>query len=162
MRTALDVPAAELDEDERSFVAAVREYGWFRTSVLADADGPGFCFTTGFWVSAGFPEIMLFSLGEETAHDLLWDLYRDVKAGAPPPIGAPTPGLVGNCEAALIPVDVRHYDEYLGWSRWFYGGDAFPCLQLVWPDTQDRFPWQLGFEERFVGLQPVLGTAPTG
>ncbi|HEY1605029.1 MAG TPA: DUF4262 domain-containing protein [Allosphingosinicella sp.] len=30
----------------------------------------------------------------------------------------------------------------LGWSRWFYGGDVFPYLRLVWPDRVGLFPWE--------------------
>jgi hypothetical protein len=44
----------------------------------------------------------------------------------------------------------------LGWSRWFYGGDAFPCLQIVWSDRDGRFPWQSGFDPALAGLQPDL------
>lgn len=156
MRTALDAPSSGLDADERSFVAALREYGWFRTTVMADEDGPGFSYTTGFWLSAGFPEIILFALGDDTAHAILSDLFNDMQAGTTPVVGTPAPGILGNNEAALIPVDPAHYQEYLGWSLWFYGGNDFPCLQLVWPDPEGRFPWQPGFEERFVGLQPDL------
>ena len=36
MLTALDAPPDRLDENEQSFVANIREHGWFRTSVFAD------------------------------------------------------------------------------------------------------------------------------
>ena len=53
----MDAPPDVLDDGEQSFVAKVRELGWFRTSVFGDDEGPGFSFTTGFWVNASQPEV---------------------------------------------------------------------------------------------------------
>lgn len=156
MRTALDASPADLDPDEGEFVAAIREQGWFRTEVLADEDGPGFSYTTGFWLAAGFPEIILFSLRGETAHAVLESILQDLRAGTPPPVGVPAPGIIGGAEAALIPVAPPRYRDYLGWSRWFYRGDDFACLQLVWPDRDGHFPWQREFDPSFADLQPDL------
>lgn len=153
MRTALDLPADKLDEHERKFVAQIREHGWFSTSVFGDEEGPGFTYTTGYWVSIGMPEVILFALDSKIAHDLLWGVYRDAKGGRQFPTGVRVPDIFSNNDTFLFPVGKQHYPEHLGWSRWFYGGDEFPCLQLVWPDKVGLFPWQDGFEERFKGLQ---------
>ena len=144
MRTALDLPATALDAHERDFCAKIREHGWHGTHVLADEEGPGFSYTTGLWLHLGFPEIVVFSLGRENAHDVLWDVYRDVKDGRRYSSGVRIADLFANVPAFLFPVAMRHYADHLGWSRWFYNGDEFPCLQLVWPDRQGRFPWEQG------------------
>jgi uncharacterized protein DUF4262 len=34
----------------------------------------------------------------------------------------------------------------------------FPCLQLVWPDSDGRFPWQAGFDASLKKYQPLLKT----
>ena len=156
MRTALDSPASTLDADEADFVANIRTHGWFGTSVLADDEGPGFTYTTGFWVGLGFPEIILFSLGSEISHDVLWDVYREVKGGRQIPAGPFVPDVFANGGAYFFPVGKQHYRDHLGWSRWFYDGDDFPCLQLVWGDTKGMFPWQPEFEGRFKSKQPDL------
>src|SRR5262245_1598505 len=62
MRTALDALTSQLDQHEQDFVAKIREFGWFGTNVFEDAEGPGFSYTTGFWVSLGVPEVIVFSL----------------------------------------------------------------------------------------------------
>ena len=156
MRTALDEPADRMDQHEQEFVTQIRECGWFSTSVFADDEGPGFSYTTGFWVNLGVPEVILFSLDSKIAHDVLRDIYRDAKNGRRFPTAARVSDIFASTHAFLFPVSRRHYAEYLGWSRWFYGGDEFPCLQLVWPDKAGRFPWDDGFEERFKGLQPDI------
>jgi hypothetical protein len=50
----------------------------------------------------------------------------------------------------------RFYADHLGWTRWFYGGDRFPCLQIVWPDRAGVFPWEPGFDATFSNDQADL------
>lgn len=156
MRTALDAPSEALDDAERDFVAQVREHGWFRTSVFGDANGPGFSYTTGFWADCQQPEFIIFTLKREITHDVFWDLFRDAKAGIVLPIGQRTDQVFGNSHAYAFTVARRHYRDHLGWSRWFYAGDEFPCLQIVWPDREGLFPWEAGFDQEFAPDQPDL------
>jgi len=156
MRTALDADPAKLDDQEKAFVAAIRDHGWFGTHVGADEDQPSFSYTTGFQVSLRAPEILIHSLGFELAQNILWDVFRDLKAGKQLQLGQPISDVLGNHRACFFRVDRSHYAEHLGWSRWFYGGDAFECLQLVWPDRDDVFPWQDGFDAGMRGDQVDL------
>ncbi|UIJ45278.1 DUF4262 domain-containing protein [Sphingomonas cannabina] len=153
MLTALDAPDEALDSAEQSFVAKIREHGWFRTGVFADADGLGFSYTTGFWRNAGHPELIMFGMKDETAHDIFWDLYRGAVAGIDLPVGKRAEGIFGNAPAYVFPVAKRHYKDHLGWSRWFYAGDEFPCLQIVWPDRTGLFPWEDQFDRSFENSQ---------
>ena len=156
MRTALDVSEANFDVTEKQFVANVREHGWFRTSVAADEHGPSFSYTTGFWQGVQKPELIISGLNHETAHQILWDIYTDAKAGKSLPIGVPVAEVFGNHAAYIFPVAKRFYSEYLGWSLWFYCGDNFDCLQIVWPDREGIFPWQDGYDPSFADDQPDL------
>ena len=151
--TALDVPSAELDEHERSFVANIREHGWFRTAVSADDEEPSFSFTTGFWKNAHQHELLIFGMRGEIVHDIFWDLFRDAQNGKSFATGRRTGDVFGNAPAYLFRIAERHYRNYLGWSCWFYRGIDFPCLQIVWPDRAGLFPWQAGFEHEFEGMQ---------
>ena len=154
--TALNASAEALDDEERHFVGVIREHGWFHTHVIRDDDGPGFSYTTGFWVTLGHPEIIVFSLKDEVASAVLWDIYRSIVAGNRPLVGTPS-DLFANMPMALFPVSTAHYHDHLGWSRWFYGCDDFPTLQMVWPDRSGAFPWQPGFDaEAFGSSQPDL------
>ena len=154
--TALDSPINSLDEAEQSFVGKIREHGWFRTSIISDDEGPGFSFTTGMWVSAQQPEFVIFSMKNEIAHNVFWDLFRDANNGKALETGRRLSDVFGNASAYAFPVAKRHYASYLGWSCWFYGGENFPCLQIVWPDRAGLFPWELGFDRSFIGDQPDL------
>jgi hypothetical protein len=149
MRSALDAPLSALDEQERSFVGNVREHGWVRTSVGGDETGPGFSYTTGLWLSARQPELIIFSMKIEIVHIVFWDMFRDAKAERKLAVGRRTDAVFANLPAYAFPVAKKHYASLLGWSRWFYAGDEFPCLQIVWPDRAGVFPWEPGFDPGF-------------
>ncbi len=147
MFTALDMPSESLEEAERSFLTNVRQHGWFDTAVFSDAEGPGFSFTTGLWINTGQPELIIFGLSREIAHDVFWSLFHDLKAGLPLPVGTLTDRAFAHSAAYILPVAKRFYPKYLGWSQWFYRGKDFPCLQIVWPDRSGLFPWEPGFDQ---------------
>lgn len=156
MRTVLDAPFDALNPPEHAFAAKVREDGFFRAEVFGDAIGPGFSYSTGFWVSTGQPEIIMFSIKGETAHDVFWDMFRLAKGNTPLSLGKPTNQVFANRTAYVFPIAKRFYPDYLGWSRWFYGGDDFPSLQIVWPDREGMFPWEGRFDPAQPGDQPDL------
>ena len=156
IRTAMDIPPEKLEPADRNFVGQIREHSWFRNSVLEEEGQPGFSYTTGFWLSTRQPELITCAMKSDVAHNVFWDLFRDAKAGRSLPIGTRTDEVFGNIPAYVFPVAKAHYPGHLGWSRWFYGGDDFPCLQVIWSDRDGLFPWQSGFDPAFVGLQPDL------
>src|SRR3954454_17125888 len=117
MRTALSIPPDKLDPAERDFIGKIQEHGWFNTHVF-DPEGelPDFSYSTGFWLKLGFPEVILFSLPSDVSRDVLWDVFREVEAGSPPPMGLPIGGIFSNTDAVFLPVAKRHYAEHLGWA----------------------------------------------
>ncbi len=156
MITALDADPSNFDEGERKFVANIREYGWSGTSVSAEDGHLGFSYTTGFWKMLAFPELIIFSLRPEAAHEMLWNIFRAREAGRELSQSAPISGILESMNVVLLPVDKRYYREFLGWSRWFYGSDEFPCVQLVWPDQNKLFPWQSGCDASAIRDQQDL------
>lgn len=117
MFTALDAPPGRLDQHEQNFVGNIREHGWFGTHVMPDSEGPGFAYTTGLWLKFRFPEVILFSMRRETAHDTFWTIYRELEAGRRPAIGDSTGAIFQNGAAVFLPVSLQQYPNYLGWSR---------------------------------------------
>jgi hypothetical protein len=158
MPTALDADPSQLDQHEQNFVEKVRKHGWCSTHVAPrrGEEGVEFSYTTGFWLKFKFPEMILFSLKGQIAHDTFWYLYRELEAGKSFPVGVPTEEIFQGVAAVLLPVTPEQYSSYLGRNRWFYGNDKFQCLQLVWPDVSGDFPWSPGSSEDFRTTQPDL------
>jgi len=149
---ALDSPLGSLESFHRNFVAQIRKHGFITTHLRAE-DGPDFCYTTGFWLKFRFPEVLLFSLPPVQAHAILWHLHDMLAAGKRPTSGVPVSGVFRKARAVFLPMSMERYDEYLGCSMWFYGGDDFECSQLIFPDPDGHFPWDFGTCEEFQALQ---------
>jgi hypothetical protein len=156
MLTALDAPPEMLDQHERNIVAKVREHGWFDTQVGGEGDSPGFSYTTGFWLKFKVPELIVFALRPKTAHDTFWHIYRELEAGKRFAVGERTEEIFVNLPSVFLEVSPERYPDHLGWSRWFYGNDDFPCLQLVYPDATGCFPWSPGVSDHERAAQPDL------
>jgi hypothetical protein len=154
--TALDADPARLDPHEQNFVENIRQYGWFAIHVAGDTDGPGFAYTTGFWLKFQYPELIVFDLRQQVAHDTFWHVYRELEAGKRFATGKRENDIFENVPAVLLPVSPQHYRSHLGWSRWFYGNDDFQCLQLIYPDESGRFPWSEAAPLDFRAAQPDL------
>ena len=72
------------------------------------------------------------------------------------PVGERTDAVFANLPAYAFLVAKKHYRDLLGWSRWFYGGDDFACLQIVWPDRAGKFPSEPDFDTEFCEDHPDL------
>ena len=97
----------------------------------------------------------MFSLRGDIAHNTFWYIYKELKAGRTFPIRESTNLIFENLPAMLLEVDERHFPDFLGWNRWFYGPrNKFKCLQLVW--TDGKFPWDPSMSQEFLGDQPDL------
>lgn len=156
MLTALDAPLDALDDNDKSYVAKIREHGWAHTYVFGDAEHSSFDYSTGWWLSINHPEIIVFGMSIDLSERILWGIYREVLSGGPLTEGVRTDRAFENLPAYAFEVSSRFYPDYLGWSRWFYGGDDFRCLQIVWPDRNGLFAWEDGADPAMNQNQPDL------
>lgn len=53
-------------------------------------------------------------------------------------------------------VHISHYQELFGWSRWYYQGNNFEALQLIYPDTSGNWPWEANASQWFKKWQRDL------
>ncbi len=162
MQTALDAPTTTFNDHEKNLVSKIRKLGWFHTNVFADENNLGFSYTTGLWATANHPEVIVFSIAGDVASDVFAEVYDAAKLGKRFVIGEPTDALFKGLAAVLLPMAEVHYPQYILLSRWFYGGEDFPCLQLVWPNPSGRFPWELDADPAFANSQPDLSAGRWG
>ncbi len=149
-------PTADLTPPERKILADVEEHGLHIVHVPEDDEGPGFSFTIGLWHSFEQPEVIVFGLPSETAHELLNAIADDASDGKRFLADSKHDGLLVDYPVRFLEVPKGAYGEYLGFARWAYLGDEFPCVQFVWPDKQGRWPWDAGTRDGFRESQPVL------
>jgi len=68
------------------------------------------------------------------------------------------PDILHGFDIELAPIDLAHYEEYLGYANWFYRSlpQPFPAMQCLWPDRSGVLPYEENFDPRCARLQPVL------
>ena len=107
----------------------------------------------GVFDTCGKPEIITVGLLEKTASALLNEAANRLRKGINLEEGRHGE-MIGNVDCEFRPVDPKWASHLMGWATWYYGGEPFPVLQAVYPDLENRFPEQVGFDTAF--RQPLL------
>jgi hypothetical protein len=157
MLDSFEWPVPDGAADERTF-HNVREHGCHLLSIAADAEGPGYVFSIGLYLNYAHAELVMFGLDPDDACAVI-NLVRDrAAAGRCYAAGDVGDDLLLDRTVCFVEVPLSAYAEYLGTAIWFYAKlpKPFPCLQIVWPDQEGRFPWEAGCDARLKGYQPVL------
>lgn len=136
--------------------------GWAVESVGARADSdppmPGYVYSIGLPEGLGFPDIVVLGLTPVAATGLIELVVDLVRGGTEIPIGAEVVGLYdGELRAAFATVDVEEWARLFETGRAWRQGDAFDCVQLMWPDRNGFLPYESGFDQRVRRAQPVIG-----
>lgn len=143
---------------EEQIVANIEAYGCSIIHVPEQITGntvePGFSYSIGLYKTYQLPELLIIGLDQELRHTLIDNISIDYQEGKGLEIGAYNADIVESFDCLVVPVEPKHYKEYVGWARWFYKGDDFPVVQVIYPDLLGLFPWDKEFS-RFI-KQPVL------
>lgn len=144
----------EPGEIQKNIASDIEKIGWALQPVLADDDYPGFIYSIGMHYY-GKPEIIL--LGVRLDHSI--KIMSAACNQAIRSTDAYTHGMVVN--VAKMPTVIRNvsdvqkkkhfYQAYYHYRHW-----DFSTVQLIWPDTKGKFPWETGFETCFLASQPLL------
>jgi hypothetical protein len=112
-----------------------------------------FSYTVGVFDTSGCPEVIAVGLTEKTAHIALNAAVKLLRSGVDLTQGRYRE-LVGEVECRFAPVDSKWLHHVMGRADWYYTGEDVPVLQLIYPDHENRFQNEDGFEEYF--RQPML------
>ncbi len=145
---------------KKNILHDVKSCGWSGTHVFPEEGEPGFEYTIGLGKTMGHPEIIIFGLEAGVSHDALWRMVDNMKLGLNYREPGEYTGILKNLRCAIRPVDPAWHDGYFGQGLWYYEHEGDPdgleAVQVFWPDSQGRFPWEEGCEEESVYLQPLL------
>lgn len=126
-------------------------------NVLAEEGLPGFSFSVGNYHSYKHPELIIFGLRPDVAHQILNLALAGLNDGSIVDLSAPTDELLNGNSCVFVKVPEAEYHEHVGFGRWYYEGNSFPLYQIVWPSKNGYFPWHPEASEAFRAAQPVLG-----
>ena len=136
--------------------ANIEEHGFAIIHVMADDEGPGFSYTIGLWYTYAHPEVIVFGMPQQMAHEVLWGIAHDIAGEKRFQVGQRSGDILEGYDCAFLGVNVDHYADYLGQACNMYGGVEFQTIQCAWPDRAGCFPWEPECEAWVVEAQPLL------
>ena len=145
------------DDSDRKLLSDVATHGWHVVMIEGDEEGPGYLFTVGLYYNYEHPELLIMGLPRDVSYQLLHEAVGQIQKGKKYSAESDDTELA-SFPLAFRSVDIGQYRPYLGYGIWFYENcpTPFPALQMVWPDKEGKFPWQDGYDERFLAHQPSL------
>jgi hypothetical protein len=124
----------------------INRVGWAVTMVMPTVDEPGtpFAYTVGL-TAHGSPELVIAGLPPDITHALLNDLaHRVLDSTARFSHGQRIADLLSGYDAVIVDGPATE-PLYPGTAYKRYGTDRVRLQQVVWPDPQDRYPWDAGY-----------------
>jgi hypothetical protein len=133
--------------------AMIEEHGH---AVQVVGGSPGWAYTIGLH-AAGLPELIVVGgLSVEGQHRTLNALADRLRSGEVLAVGERDPSVLEGVDVTYLEVADTTSEEFAVAVKL---QAAFRALQVVWPDMENRFPWEAG--DAFPpSEQPLLGPAP--
>ena len=105
--------------------------------------------------TTGKPEFIQVGLKYETAHFALNEAAERSRAGLLK-VNHREADIIGNVNCIFRPVEERWTQRLMYRAQWFYEEQPFPALQCIYPDLENRFPWEQGFDASWRQRQALL------
>lgn len=139
------------------------KYGIHIVGVHGSSEEPTFAYSVGMF-KLGQPEVIILGMPFQTAMFFINDVFAEVEAGKAFADGEVIPEFAQGRDAkplglAFKAVSDAVADEYVRVALNTvkkHGGSWHGLLQMVWPDRQNRFPWDPEYDHHFDKYQPKL------
>ena len=141
--------------DREEIVNHIEKYGCHVVMVIGD-HLPGFSYSIGLYQRFGHPEIICFGMDLNMMGSLINDACAWIKEGNNVDSYVSYPNYLENVNVQFLPINKEFYGDYFAFGINYYGGNNFPALQMVWPDKENKFPWEEGFYKPWKFQQPLL------
>ena len=140
------------------YAARVRESvarNGFHVTSVGGGPKPAFTYSTGIDESYALPELIISGLPPNLSHELISQYVERFKDSGLE-IGQRVAAVEERFDYYLIAVSIDLIQDYILATFRYYGEIPFRCLQLVYPDTKLRFPYEDGYDYD----QELFGTFP--
>ena len=143
-----------MNEYAKEVASNVDKYG-FHVTYVSSSDTPPFCYSTGLWRTHGIPELFISALPPQLSHELVGQYARRHSQDGPP-FNERIAAVDERFDYYLIKIPKVKLAEYTLATIKFYGPEHYEYAQLIFPDTEMRFPDEPGYEYD----QEILGEFP--
>ncbi len=142
-----------MSDDFAKYIYNIEKFGCQIIQVKGTKVTQGWSYSFGVYDTSQQPEIVSVGLPQATALTAINKAARLLREGVDLAIGRHR-DIVGEVECEFRLVDPKWVDHIMGRALWYYEDVPPPTLQLIYPDLENRFQWEPGFDNRF--LQPLL------
>ena len=132
--------------DKATVEDTIENYGFQIVGILPSEEHEPFAYTVGLR-EEGLPDVILSGIGEpEKVHNLIWNCVKFMRKNKEGFYGvtnelANIPLLIARCSGEPAK-DL--YEERVGIAMQYYGEET-PFVQIIWPDTEGRYPFHQGY-----------------
>jgi hypothetical protein len=123
--------------------------------IYIEDSGPSFAYTVGLWRTYKHAEFIVFGLPGQVMANLLHAVAQRVKEGQRFASHAFLAGLGSKFGIEVSPISQTPLQRYFGFAIDFYG-EEMPAAQIIWPDSDGRFPANPEYNRAYEESQPVL------
>jgi len=149
------------DKHELKAIEDIRKHGVHILHVFDDeGKKPDFSYTVGLWHTHGHPEVLISGLKEGLRQSLLNHLNRMIGEGREFRDGQSYTDVIDDYKCYFQEFPKRQFKAYLGWDLWFYGGNEFEAVQMLWPSVDHIYPWDEKAGELLKNAQEILTKIP--
>ena len=141
--------------DREEIVTHIEKYGCHVVMVIGD-HLPGFAYSIGLYEKFNHPEIICFGLDLKVMMGMINEVCYLLGKGRTFESYKPYDDFLENFDVQFLPVVREFYGDYLGFATSYYNGNDFTAMQMVWPDKENKFPWEEGFYKPWKFKQPLL------
>ena len=131
----------------------IEELGCRMVSVVSEELASSWSYTVGVYDTCGKPELVTVGLPYEVAFSALSEAVTRLRNGIDLTKGRHD-DIVGYVDVGFSPIDPKWLRHIMLSTNWFYEEADVPDLQLIYPDLENLFPDQPGFDTKFA--QPML------
>ena len=145
--------STDLGEIHAATIHNIEKFGCHILQVKGTSTVPGYSYSIGLYDTAHQPEIIAIGMPQAAAVTAINKAATLLRSG----INLTTArhaNLIANRDCEFRPADPKWVDHIMGRALWYYDDEPPPTLQLLYPDLNNCFQSDPGFDERF--RQPLL------
>lgn len=149
----------ETEEEERARIEErIAATGWYCLQVAGTDEESGgtsdFAYTVGLRETFDdHPDLIVFDRDLEAAYGILDSVIDELRTGRRLRRGDRSTEVLEGSEVRFCGVPAPVRKQLMTYTDWLYEREPFDALQVVWPDTEDLWPWEEGSRGDY---QPVL------
>jgi hypothetical protein len=145
------------ESDDEIRIRKIIENNGFHLACFDETDYlPGFGYTIGLWKNFNHPEIICIGLSGEIVWEILKVAVHKISQGIKIVTGIQYVDFSKESPVQFIQVHQSNISDYMGYCKWYNEYKPFEVLQLIWPDTNNKFPWEKDFDTTYRIQQPIL------